>query len=39
MILDINSEETTINMENYSKGYYQVALICDGKIVDVKNVY
>ena len=37
-ILDINSTETTIDMANYSDGYYRIALICDGKIIDVKTL-
>ena len=35
--LDTNSEETTLDLKHYSNGYYQIALICDGKIVDVKT--
>ena len=36
--LNRNSEETRINMENYAVGFYRVALVCDGKIVDVKTL-
>ena len=37
-ILDINSTETTIDMANYSNGFYKVALVCDGKIINVKTL-
>ena len=36
--LDINSRETTLDLTNYSGGHYQVALVCEGKIVDVKTL-
>ena len=36
--LDINSIETTIDLTNYSDGYYQVSLVCDGKVVDMKTL-
>ena len=36
--LDTNSEETTFDLKHYSNGYYQIALICDEKIVDVKTL-
>ena len=36
--LDINSRETTLDLTNYSNGHYQVALICDGKIVEAKTL-
>ena len=36
--LDINSRETTIDLTNYSDGYYQVSLVCDGKVVDMKTL-
>lgn len=35
-ILDVNSTQTNINIENYSTGFYTVALVCDGQIVDAK---
>jgi hypothetical protein len=37
-ILEVNSSEITINMTNYSTGYYTVALVCDGQIVDAKTL-
>ena len=36
--LDINSRETTLDLTNYSDGHYQVALVCDGKIVEAKTL-
>ena len=36
--LDINSTETTLDLTNYSDGHYQVALVCDGKIVEAKTL-
>ena len=36
--LDINSRETTLDLTNYSGGHYQVALVCDGKIVEAKTL-
>ena len=36
--LDKNSTETTLDLTNYSDGHYQVALVCDGKIVDAKTL-
>lgn len=35
-ILDLNSAETNIDLSNYLQGFYTVALICDGQIVDAK---
>ena len=37
-ILDINTFQTTINVANYTNGYYTVALVCDGQIVDAKTL-
>jgi hypothetical protein len=37
-ILDLNSEETNIDLSNYSSGFFTVALICDGQIVDAKTL-
>ncbi|MNE32725.1 hypothetical protein D3C80_1263490 [compost metagenome] len=37
-ILDLNSDETTIDISSYSEGFYTVALICDGKIVEAKTL-
>ena len=36
--LDTNSIETTIDLTNYSDGYYQVSLVCDGKVIEVKTL-
>ena len=35
-LLDTGSAQTTLNLSNYSNGFYSVALVCDGTIVDVK---
>ena len=37
-ILDINSSETNINVINYPPGFYTVALVVDGEIVDAKTM-
>jgi hypothetical protein len=37
-ILDENSTQTTINIENYPSGFYTIALICNGQIVDAKTL-
>jgi subtilisin family serine protease len=37
-ILDLNSSETTIDISNYSNGFYTVALICNGQIIDAKTL-
>jgi len=37
-ILDLNSEETSIDISGYKEGLYQIALVCNGKIVDVKTL-
>ncbi len=36
-ILDLNTSEININLENYINGFYTVALVCDGQIVDAKT--
>ena len=36
--LDTNSKETTLDLKHYSNGYYQIALICQGEIVEVKTL-
>ena len=36
--LDSSSEEATLDLKHYTKGYYQITLICDGEIVDVKTL-
>jgi hypothetical protein len=38
-IVDINASEVNINLSNYPNGFYTVALICDGQIVDAKILY
>jgi serine protease len=37
-VLDLNSTETTIDISNYPNGFYTVALICNGQIIDAKNL-
>lgn len=37
-ILDLNSDQTLIDVSDYSEGFYTIALVCDGKIVDVKTL-
>ena len=37
-ILDTNSSETNINISNYPNGFYTVALVCNGNIVDAKTL-
>lgn len=37
-LLDINTTQTTINISNYHTGFYSVALVCDGQIVDAKTL-
>lgn len=37
-ILDVTTKKTNINMSQYLKGFYTVALIVNGKIVDSKTV-
>ena len=37
-ILNLNSSETSINLSNYSTGFYTVALVCNGQIVDAKTL-
>jgi hypothetical protein len=36
--LDLNSSQTTIDISNYPTGIYNVILVCDGKMVDTKNL-
>lgn len=35
-ILDINSSQTTIDLSNYSNGFYTIALVSNGQIVDAQ---
>ncbi len=37
-ILDINSTEINLNVSNYESGFYTVALVVDGVIVDAKTL-
>ena len=37
-ILDLNSQETQIDVSGFKEGLYKVALVCNGKIVDVKTL-
>ena len=37
-ILDINSTEINIDLSSYSNGFYTIALVCDGQIVDAKTL-
>jgi hypothetical protein len=37
-ILDVNQSETTVDVSNYSNGFYTVALVVNGHIVDAKTL-
>jgi len=37
-ILDVNETSINLNVSGYSSGIYSVALVCDGEIVDSKNL-
>ncbi|MFY7988831.1 MAG: M43 family zinc metalloprotease [Flavobacterium sp.] len=37
-ILDTNSSETNLNVSNYASGFYTVALVVNGEIVDAKTL-
>ena len=37
-VLDAGSTESKIDLTNYSDGYYQVELVCDGKVIDAKTL-
>ena len=37
-ILDVNSNEININVSNYPSGFYSVALVIDGNIIDAKTL-
>lgn len=37
-ILDTNLQQTQINVSSYPVGYYTVALVCNGEIVDAKTL-
>jgi hypothetical protein len=36
--LDTNNSETNINISNYPNGFYAIALVCNGQIVDAKTL-
>lgn len=37
-ILDTNTNQVTLNLSGYSNGIYTITLICDGTVVDSKNL-
>jgi hypothetical protein len=37
-VLNTTSSQTTINLSNYINGFYTVALVCNGEIVDAKTL-
>ncbi|WP_068599414.1 S8 family serine peptidase [Vaginella massiliensis] len=37
-VLNISSTQTTINLNDYQAGHYIVTLVCDGQIVNSKNL-
>ena len=37
-VLNTTISQTTINLSNYTNGFYTVALVCDGEIVDAKTI-
>lgn len=37
-ILDVNSNNVVLDISNYPMGHYNVALVCDGEIVDAKTL-
>ena len=37
-ILDVNSSETNLNVSSYPSGFYTVALVVNGEIVDAKTL-
>ena len=37
-ILDVNASQVNVNLTNYPQGFYLVALVCNGQIVDAKTV-
>ena len=38
-IIDVNQSNYIINLSEYTQGFYTVALVCSGEIVDAKNFY
>lgn len=37
-IVDLNANQANINLTNYPTGYYTVALVVNGQIVDTKTL-
>jgi serine protease len=37
-ILDVTTNETKLNISNYQSGFYTVALVVNGKIIDAKTL-
>ncbi|PHR13864.1 MAG: hypothetical protein COA40_04960 [Aequorivita sp.] len=37
-ILDVNATAINLDVSTYTSGLYSVALVCDGEIVDSKNL-
>lgn len=37
-VLDVNQTSISLNVSGYTPGIYSVALVCDGEIVDSKNL-
>jgi serine protease len=37
-ILDVNSNAISLNINNYPSGFYTVALVVNGEIVDAKTL-
>jgi len=37
-IINTNQEQTTLDISNYPIGYYTIALVCNGDIVDAKTL-
>lgn len=37
-LLNSNSSQKTIDLSSYQSGHYIVTLVCDGQVVDSKNL-
>tara|TARA_B100000787_G_scaffold61865_1_gene45378 strand:+ start:2737 stop:2904 length:168 start_codon:yes stop_codon:yes gene_type:complete len=37
-VLDTTNNQITIDLTSYNNGFYTVALICDGDIIDAKTI-
>ena len=37
-ILDTNSSEANLNISSFQNGFYTLALVCDGQIIDAKTL-